>query len=93
MQDLTAYIEIEKENHPWASPAILKRIVKDNLKADPNCYSEEEESEEEESMEESMDEENMEGVDPNDPMLSITITKTGKKGMGQDPFPKDQYGD
>jgi len=78
-QELSKCIEIEKANHPWADDATLARIAKDNLKRDPEFYSEEEEYEEE--YEEEVEDEGQE-MDPNDPLYSV------EEG-GEDPFPMD----
>lgn len=93
MKDIEECFAIEKENHPWATDDIIKRIVKDNMKKDPSYYDEEKSDEMDEEMD--YDEEpemDMENMDPNDPILSITVMKTGKGKKGNDPFPQEKYG-
>lgn len=74
------YIELEREVHPWASDAILGRIVEDELKRNPKHYEMEEEDNEEMDEEEEGDEA---------PGLTIVIGHK-RSGPAKDPFAKEE---
>jgi hypothetical protein len=92
------YIEIERSQHPWAETDILRRIVEDELAADPEYYEEagdedeaevegETEDDEQESedpfAEEKEDKKPANGMKEKKPSIIIAI------GEHKDPFPKE----
>ena len=80
-EDRTAeYIEMEREVHPWASDAILRKIVEDELKLNPNYYDEE--------MEEGEEAEHDDVGEK--PGITIVIGHKPKKGPVKDPFEEDE---